>query len=404
MLLLLLLLLWRQCAPPSPPAPTPPPLSEAPASPARAEPGGGARPRDASEEVLTEATVRAPERVLAGAAFPVAWTGPANQGDFVTVVAATAPAQASGSYRGVEAGAELELTAPVEPGACEVRYVTGRSHTVLGRAPIEVTAAEATLDAAADVLLGAELSVAWTGPGNRGDFITLVPKETPDEQYGNYTDTSQGSPLTVRAPTVSGAAELRYTTGQGRRVLARRPVRIVVPDVSLDAPDEAVSGATIQVVWTGPGNPGDFVTVVPVGAPDGQHGNYTDARTGAALSLLTPVVAGDVELRYVTGQGHRVLARRPLRLVPPEVDLSAPKETAAGSSVSIAWTGPDHPGDFVTIVPAGTPDGRHEDYQNTSAGSPLRVRAPAAAGDAEVRYMTGQGARVLARRAIRIVP
>jgi hypothetical protein len=53
-----------------------------------------------------------------------------------------------------------------------------------------------------------------------------------------------------------------------------------------------------------------------------------------------------------------VLARRPLRLVPPEVDLSAPKETAAGSSVSIAWTGPDHPGDFVTIVPAGTPDER----------------------------------------------
>jgi Ca-activated chloride channel family protein len=116
-----------------------------------------------------------------------------------------------------------------------------------------------------------------------------------------------------------------------------------------------------------------------------------------------PILAGSAELRYMTGQGNRVLARRPIRIAAAEVRLAAPAECAAGAAVSITWTGPNHPGDYITIVAKGTPDEQYAAYTETSAGSPLTVTAPSEAGEAEIRYVTGQGNKVLARVAIRVV-
>lgn len=68
------------------------------------------------------------------------------------------------------------------------------------------------------------------------------------------------------------------------------------------------------------------------------------------------------------------------------------------------WTGPNHGGDSITIVAKLAADGRHGDYKNTASGPPLNVKAPKEAGEAEVRSMTGQGGKVLARFAIKVVP
>jgi Ca-activated chloride channel family protein len=56
------------------------------------------------------------------------------------------------------------------------------------------------------------------------------------------------------------------------------------------------------------------------------------------------------------------------------------------------------------VVAKGTPDGQYGAYTVTSEGSPLKVKAPKEAGDGEIRYMSGQGGKVLARVAIRITP
>ncbi|MSR61329.1 MAG: hypothetical protein EXS08_02620 [Planctomycetes bacterium] len=355
------------------------------------------------DEVLTPATLKVPERVTAGAVFSVAWTGPDNRGDYVTIVRSAVADDAYGNYQETRLGSALELTAPVEAGAHEVRYVTGRSHTVLGRAALEVVAAGASLDAADEVVLGAQLSVAWTGPNNHGDYITLVPKEMPDGQYGNYTNTDEGSPLSVSVPTVAGDAELRYMTGQGNKVLARRPLRIVMADVSLSAPNEAMAGSTIEVTWTGPNNSGDYITLVPSATPDGQYGNHTVTSKGSPLPLLVPILPGGAELRYMTGQGGRVLGRRPLEIVAAEVTLSASAEAVAGTTIDVTWTGPNNPGDYITVVSKGTRDGEYGNHTVTSKGSPLPLLIPILAGAAELRYMTGQGGRVLGRRPLEIL-
>ena len=72
--------------------------------------------------------------------------------------------------------------------------------------------------------------------------------------------------------------------------------------------------------------------------------------------------------------------------------------------MSITWTGPNNSGDYITVVAKGTPDGQYGAYTVTSEGSPLKVKAPKEAGDGEIRYMSGQGGKVLARVGIRITP
>ncbi len=387
-----------------PQAPVTNSVTTAPPSPAEPKAAESAPTAAAPIEKLTPATVTVPNRVTAGARFSVAWTGPDNTGDYVTIVLGQSPASTYGDYQETAQGAVLELTAPIDAGAYEVRYVTGQSRTVLGRAVVEVVPAEVTLEAADEVGLGAELSIRWVGPNNSGDYVTIVPKDAPDSEYANYTTTDKGSPLTVRAPTAAGAAEVRYVAAQGRKVLARRAVQVTMPNVTLSAPTDAVAGSTIPVTWTGPSNPGDYITVVAGGTPDGKYGNYTPTTKGSPLDLLLPVQAGSAELRYMTGQGNKVLGRRELKITAAVVSLTAPETAAPQSLVNVEWTGPNHAGDYITIVPQATPDGRYGSYTQTSTGSPLAVKAPKESGDAEIRYMSGQGDQVLARRPIQIVP
>ena len=403
-LIILLLLLLRGC-PAEEQAAAPPAVQDqsAPAT-APAEGAGAAEPATQPDEVLGEATLEAPERIPAGSEFTVAWTGPDNEGDFLTIVRPETPPNQHAGYAETKDGKELSLTAPIEPGTYELRYMTARSRTILARRAIEVEPAGATVSSADEIVLGKEFAVEWTGPDNEGDYITIVEAGAADAVHGSYVNTEKGSPVTLTAPTVAGDHEVRYVSGQGRKVLARRLIRIIMAEVSLEAPGEALAGTTIKVEWTGPDNAGDYVTLVASEVPDGEYRNYTNTSNGSPLDLLVPIMEGAAELRYMTGQGNRVLARRAITIVAAKVTLSAPAEGAAGAEVEIEWTGPNNPGDYITIVPKGTPDGEYRSYANTSDGSPLKVKLPAEPGEAEIRYMAGQGSKVLARIAIRVVP
>lgn len=122
------------------------------------------------------------------------------------------------------------------------------------------------------------------------------------------------------------------------------------------------------------------------------------------MKLLVPIMDGAAELRYMTGQGNRVLARRAMTITAAKITITAPPEGAAGAEISVEWTGPDNPGDYITIVPKVTPDGEYRSYANTSDGSPMKLKLPTEAGEAEIRYMAGQGSKVLARVPIRVLP
>jgi len=351
-------------------------------------------------EILTPATLEVPPEVIAGAAFEVKWTGPNNKEDFITIVLKDAADGAYTNYSETREGTPLKLTATMQPGNFEVRYVAARSKKILGRAPIKIISTTASLSAPDEVILGANVTVQWTGPRNQEDYVSIASDGTPDGRYDSFSYLGKGSSVVVVAPVTAGRAELRYVSGQGGKVLARRPIKIKFPDVTLSAPTECISGTTITVAWTGPNNAGDYVTIVSKATVDGRYGNYTYTSAGAALKLLVPIEAGDAELRYMTGQGAKVLARKPIVIVPAKVSLSTPERARATTEIKVTWEGPNNPGDYITVVPAKTPDGQYAEYTYTTKGSPLTINAPKEAGGAEVRYMTGQGGKVLARRSV----
>lgn len=353
-------------------------------------------------EVISPATVQGPPEAVMGAKFSVTWTGPDNRGDAVMVAKAGAPDDQYENFTYTRQGSPLELTAPIDAGPAELRYVTAGSRHVLARAPIVIVPAPVRVDAAEEAVAGSRVSISWIGPNNQGDYLTIVAKGAAEGEYGAYTGTNAGMPLTVTAPVEPGDAEIRYMSGQGGRVLARREIKIIAAEVAITAPAEVTAGSPVSIEWSGPNNTGDYLTIVSKGTPDGRYGNYTGTNSGSPLTVVAPVEAGEAEIRYMTGQGGRVLARRPLSLVAAAVTLSATAEVSVGAAVSIEWTGPNNAGDYLTIVAKSAPDGRYGNYTGTNSGSPLIVTAPMEAGEAEVRYMSAQGGKVLARRTIMV--
>jgi Ca-activated chloride channel family protein len=116
----------------------------------------------------------------------------------------------------------------------------------------------------------------------------------------------------VRAPDDAGAYELRYVSGQSRKTVAKLPITVAAVTASLEAPPSASAGAKIEVAWTGPDNKNDYITIVAVGTKEGKSGNYNYTRRGSPLEIKVPGEAGAYELRYVTGQSRRTLARLPI--------------------------------------------------------------------------------------------
>lgn len=243
----------------------------------------------------------------------------------------------------------------------------------------------------------------WTGPNNDKDYVTVVRRDAPAHVYGNYRDTREGNPVDLLAPIEPGEWEVRYVTNGTKTVLARTPLVVASNEVTLAVPAEVVAGTVVTVSWTGPNNAGDYLTLVPKTVPDGQYGNYTYTTKGSPMAITAPIVDGEAELRYMTGQGAKVLHRVPVRVTAAPIELDAPVSAAAGSKVEIKWSGPNNAGDYITVVPQSLPDGQYAAYANTTNGPILTLAAPKA-GLGEIRYMSGQGARVLKRRPILIVP
>jgi len=96
--------------------------------------------------------------------------------------------------------------------------------------------------------------------------------------------------------------------------MARRPITVTAATATLDAPKSVAHGASFQVTWTGPDGPGDYVTIVPVGAAQGTYLEYFYTYVGSPGTLKAPDQAGDYEVWYVTGQQEVVLQRFPIKV------------------------------------------------------------------------------------------
>ncbi|HEX7039050.1 MAG TPA: VWA domain-containing protein [Trueperaceae bacterium] len=353
--------------------------------------------RAAFEAQAVTASVSAPAEAVGGNEIEVAWEGPDNPGDFITVVPAGAAEGAWTDFAYTATGSPARVSVPEEPGEYEVRYVTGQSNKTLASTTIVVTEATASVSAPAQVMAGAEVEVTWTGPNNSGDYITIAPAGSREGTYLDYEYTTSGSPLTIRAPDEPGDYEVRYVTGQSDSTLAMAPIEVTAATATVAGPAEVVAGSPIEVTWTGPDNSGDYITVAPAGSPEGTYLEYDYTASGSPLTIRAPEEPGEYEIRYVTGQSASTLASAPITVVPATASLSAPSEVAAGERFDVTWEGPGNSGDYITVAPAGSPEGTYLDYVYASgSGATVSLRAPDEPGQYEVRYVTGRQGHTLA--------
>ena len=351
------------------------------------------------------------DAVFAGTDFGVAWTGPDGPRDYVTVVPPDAKDGTYGAYVYTEQGPELTFTAPSDAGVYELRYQSDDDPgTVLARTRFTVEPPKPiTLEAVSEVIAGADFEVRWTGPDANRDYITIVPAGAQPGAYLSYAYTRDGNPLTLTAPLAPGEYELRYSTDRSDakgRVYAAYPIVIRAAEIGLSPADPIRAGSMFDVGVSGPGHGSDYVTIVPAGAHDGSYEAYAYVEEpNLTVQLVAPMVPGAYEIRYQNdADPTQVLGRVSVTVVAGvPVTIDAPASAAAGGELTVRWTGPDGPSDYLTIVSADAADGDYGTYAYTRDGSPLVIRVPQDAGAYEIRYQSDRGeVGVLARRPLRV--
>ena len=343
---------------------------------------------------------------------------PDTAGSWITVVPLEAPDTVSVDRASADgASGSVTLRIPGEAGELEARFhlaLPEGGSRVIGRSPAVVSEAlSAHLDAPDEVSAGTPFEVAWGGPDADGDYVTVVPVGTRDGmREGMWAGTRDGSPVTLVAPPVPGAYEVRYVLRREHRTLAHVPITVGPPDASLEVDAEVGAGGPFEVAWQGPDNEGDYVTIVPAGVSRDAAFDIMWSRVstadGSPVTLSAPPEPGAYEVRYVLGQGRRLLVSEPVSVVAAGAVIDAPTEVAAGEAFEVGWTGPDNEGDYVTIVPAGVSRDAAFDIMwsrvSTGDGSPVTLQAPPEPGEYEVRYVLGQGRRMLESLPITVMP
>jgi len=347
-----------------------------------------------------EASLKAPDKVPAGSRVKVKWEGSNSRNDFITIVTKDAPEGAYQNYRYTSTGNPVSIKVPDEVGLYEIRYVFGRTKATLAKINLTVTPVTATIDAASSVPAGSHFKFAWTGPNNEGDYIAIVQKSADDKQYLNYAYTAKGTPAEIQAPATTGKYQLRYIMGKSRRVLARKDILVSEVSGKLEANETVPAGSDIQIIWIGPNNKSDYITIVPKGADEKAYFNYRYTSYGSPLKLKAPDKPGDYEIRYILNQSRTVLTKTPIKVTKVSAKVNAPATVKAEAAFKVNWQGPNYSSDYITIVPAGAKDSEYLSYAYTSRGSPVTLKAPVKPGKYEVRYILNQSRTALVRTSI----
>jgi Ca-activated chloride channel family protein len=262
---------------------------------------------------LEIARLQAPERVEIKTPLTIDWSGPDLPGDRIMIGRAEGEGDGWAACLFTTAGSPLRLAAPVVPGKYRISYVSS-GERVLARSDLEVYEILAVLVGPETVGPGEEFSVDWEGPDGTHDFVAISAVDAPSEEYLDFSPTTVGPSVSLRAPDREGRYELRYVRSSDGEVLAREEIAVVAAAVSLEAPKKVDAGSRFTVTWSGTSSEGDFVALAPEGSKPRRHLDFAFTSQGHTLSLAAPFKPGRYEVRYISASGGQVLARVPLRV------------------------------------------------------------------------------------------
>ncbi len=270
-----------------------------------------------------EATLKAAGEVTIGERFPIDWTGPDKEQDYIAIIkAGTTLQDGEASYAWTKAGSPLQIVAPGQPGDYEIIYVMqGKTERkVLANLALKVVPGDFSIDSPETAIEGATIPVKWTAASvTDGSYIDLVPAgytETSGEL--SYAYVSDGSSLELLAPLNAGSYEIRFVleAPDGRIVKFTRPLTVTRAEASIDFPSSVAAGTEFTLTWTGPSNANSYLDIVPAGYTEtsGELA-YAYISGGETLTMYAPSDPGQYQVRFIleAAMGQRkVLFSAPL--------------------------------------------------------------------------------------------
>ena len=194
----------------------------------------------------------APDSASISSPIEIGWQGRGDDKDIITIVTPGAEEEIDNArYTGLAGNNPVSLNTPSEPGAYEIRYVTGVQRQVKATRPLEVTGVSATLDAPDSATGGSAIDIAWTGPdGWENDLISIA---APGEGFNRkrYKGVRSGrgeelNPLSLHVPESAGDYEILYVVEPGRKVIARRPISVTAISATVMAPASVKAGEALR--------------------------------------------------------------------------------------------------------------------------------------------------------------
>jgi Ca-activated chloride channel family protein len=172
------------------------------------------------------ATLDGPAEIAPGAPFSVDWTGPDEYQDFLSIAGVDDGDDQYRSFAPTATGSPVRLTAPGEPGDYELRYVRAADGEVLARTQFAVTAVAITLEVPQAVDAGTRFEVGWSGTSGTGDFIAVAKPRWATRRHLDWSFTDFGGPVSLAAPFETGRYEVRYISGETKRIIDRRKIEV----------------------------------------------------------------------------------------------------------------------------------------------------------------------------------
>jgi Ca-activated chloride channel family protein len=248
------------------------------------------------------------------------------------------------------------------------------------------------------------LQVSWTGLVEESAAIRVYPARAPGGSWLSAVAVSgpDGDTL-LPHPDRFGPHTVHLVAVREFYDLVLASVEVPVPGrvVELQVPETYEPGSPLPVSWLDSGQPGDVITVVPADAEDETIATWRLASEPPPVDFTTPEGGCALEVRVLSAESRRIIARAPVEAVRPRAALLTPGEVTAGDEFTIHWWGPDEADDILTLTQAEGAPTSYLSWRNATESSPVRFQAPETGGDYEVRYLS-QGAEILASSPITI--
>ena len=359
------------------------------------------------------ATLAPQGRAVITQSLTVVWSGPADEGDFITVVPPDAPDGRYLTYAYVpeaegESTGSVAFPMPATAGDYELRYVSpSREKQVLARAALTIGDLEAVIEAPETAVAGTTLTVIARGPVAGEHWVGFVePGKGPSAYIAHHYArlSASGEPLEIKVPGDVGDYELRYVLNESERVAYSRPIKVVAAQTRVDGPAQVMAGDLVVIQATGPLDGGHWIGFAPAGSDAGAYVANAYFRPEAASgsgTVTAPFEPGDYEYRYILFEGQSIAASKPVKVLPAKATLDAPATAAVHSEIHVGFSGPRNGSNWIGIVPMGGDGSEYTGWEYVPAqGDSVRLNTPEQAGDWEIVFV--QNNQVLTRQLLRL--